>query len=537
MVLATMEFLQLRCSGGGCPYLQVVQVPQVVIIPVATLRLIPMVALTMEQLLLDEVVEFLYASSTGSVVEKTVVLPQLHLLRNSLRAAHELRWGFFFKGPVHRYRAGGRVHRDTPPLPQLGALCVHIDRHVRDTGVTWNEIKALPLPWFSGLAILLELVETTGVWPQGLLDAHIAMIPKADGYSTPSGQRPLSVLPVVYRLWASVRLGHLREWVQGWFPTSVFSLGNGLSSVEGWFSTALDIEEVLSGTGGDQLHVMVADVIKSFDTVDRAILDCVLGRLGLPDWFRKVYFSFHCHVRLRFKLAAGLGDPWCRDGGIPQGCPLSMVLIVALYVPWCRHLDALPDVKPQLYADNLKCSAERPRALFESARFTARYVWSVGQDVSLGKCVLLSTSKSVRKAMRLWDISGDGVFWNVQLDVRDLGGHLDFTLRARAGALSKRICVAISGVASVGALPLGFQFKLGLVRGKYLLAGLHAAEASYFSLSISAFRAAIVRAVWSSKMSLANSPALLNLLDGPVGVDPAFHIILTQDFSDAGFDL
>ena len=102
----------------------------------------------------------------------------------------------------------------------------------------------------------------------------------------------LSVLPVVYRLWASLRLGHLREWVEEWFPKSVFSLGNGLSPVEAWFSTALDIEEVLSGTGGDQLHVMVADVIKSFDTVDRSILDCVLGRLRLPDCFRKVYFFF-----------------------------------------------------------------------------------------------------------------------------------------------------------------------------------------------------------------------------------------------------
>ena len=57
----------------------------------------------------------------------------------------------------------------------------------------------------------------------------------------------------------------------------MYSPGNGLSSVEAWFSTALDIEEVLSGTGGDQLHVMVADVIKSFDTVDRSILDCSLG--------------------------------------------------------------------------------------------------------------------------------------------------------------------------------------------------------------------------------------------------------------------
>ena len=68
-----------------------------------------------------------------------------------------------------------------------------------------------------------------------------------------------------------------------------------------------------------------------------------------------------------------------------------------------------------------------------------------------------------------------------------------------------------------------------LVRGKYLPAGLHAAEASYVSSSsISAFRAAIVRAVWSSKMPLANAPALLNQLEGPVGVDPAFHIIWSR---------
>ena len=191
-------------------------------------------------------------------------------------------------------------------------------------------------------------------------------------------------------------------------PKAVYSFGNGLSSVEAWFSTALETEEVLSGTGGDQLHVVVADVIESFDTVDRYILDCASGRLGLPDWFRR--FFFHSQVRLRFKFAAGLGEPWCRNGGIPQGCPLSMFCIVALYVPWCRHLDSLPDVKPQLYADNLKCSAERPRALFESSRFTAQYVRSVGQDVSPGKCVLLSTSKSVRKAMKIWDISGDGGF-------------------------------------------------------------------------------------------------------------------------------
>ena len=112
-----------------------------------------------------------------------------------------------------------------------------------------------------------------------------------------------------------------------------------------------------------------------------------------------------------------------------------MVFTGALYVPWCGCLESLTDVRPQLYADNLKCSAQCPHALLGAAGFTAAYVRAVGQDVSPGKCFLLSTSMSVRRALKLWDISGDGRFRKVQLDVRDLGGHLDFTKRARAGVL------------------------------------------------------------------------------------------------------
>ena len=111
-----------------------------------------------------------------------------------------------------------------------------------------------------------------------------------------------------------------------------------------------------------------------------------------------------------------------------------MVFIVALYVPWCRRLESLPFVRPQLFADNLKCSSVCPGALFDAAWFTVQYVRSVGQDVSPGECVILSTSKAVRKSMKLQDASGV------------LGGHLDFTKRARAGTLSKRVKDATHGV-------------------------------------------------------------------------------------------
>ena len=57
------------------------------------------------------------------------------------------------------------------------------------------------------LLVFLSCVEDFGIWPDGLLDAYSAMIPKTDGDATPLGQRPLSVLPVVYRIWASAKHG------------------------------------------------------------------------------------------------------------------------------------------------------------------------------------------------------------------------------------------------------------------------------------------------------------------------------------------
>ena len=84
----------------------------------------------------------------------------------------------------------------------------------------WREFKALPVSWFDGLARIFCKVEDAGIWPEGLLDAYIAMIPKTNGDATPLGQRPLSVLPIAYRVWASVKMLQLEDWFRSWVPDS-----------------------------------------------------------------------------------------------------------------------------------------------------------------------------------------------------------------------------------------------------------------------------------------------------------------------------
>ena len=250
-----------------------------------------------------------------------------------------------------------------------------------------------------------------------------------------------------------------------------------------------------------------------------------VGRLGQPAWFRKVYLSFI--------IRSGSGLNWLRDWESPvvgMGPSLKVALLVWFSLwpctsPGVGGLSLCPPSGPQLHAGNLICSSVPFSVLLVSRSSMS------GQWVRM--CLLGSVSslafKVVRQSMMLWDVPEDGQPWKVELDIRGLGSHLDFTRRARAGTLFRRVKDATHGVVAVCALPLGFQVQLGLVRGKYLPAGLHAVEASYVSASsLSSFRAAIVRSVWSSKMPLAGTPVTLNLQDGPVGVDPALNIVWSR---------
>ena len=95
-------------------------------------------------------------------------------------------------------------------------------------------------------------------------------------------------------------------------------------------------------------------------------------------------------------------------------------------MPWCKYIAAQEGVEPQLYADSLKCVSGDPDLLLRAARFTTGYVRLVGQEPASSKCVLLSTSRAVRKDMKDWVLHQEGDKWSVKFDVRDLGRHLRF---------------------------------------------------------------------------------------------------------------
>ena len=89
-----------------------------------------------------------------------------------------------------------------------------------------------------------------------------------------------------------------------------------------------------------------------------------------------------------------------------RGALLSIMFIVALYLTWCRYLAAQEGFSLSCMLINLKCVSRDTELLLNAARFTTGYVRLVGQEPAPSKCVLLSTSREVRKGMKEWVLSG-----------------------------------------------------------------------------------------------------------------------------------
>ena len=100
---------------------------------------------------------------------------------------------------------------------------------------------------------------------------------------------------------------------------------------------------------------------------------------------------------------------------------------------------------------------------------------------------------------------------------------MDTTFRGWSSALAARVRLVISRLVLIFVLPLDFHGRVRVVRSLYLLAASHWIEASLLaSESLRKLRSAVRRVVWTRRQLLACVGAVLSLLDGPTGCDPAF---------------
>ncbi len=90
-----------------------------------------------------------------------------------------------------------------------------------------EELKYLPDAAYRALARILNLIEKTGKWPKAAVMGLVAMIPKAKASNEHLGQRPITIMPLIYRMWASVRGRQCSSWMSSIAEREMNGRGGG----------------------------------------------------------------------------------------------------------------------------------------------------------------------------------------------------------------------------------------------------------------------------------------------------------------------
>ena len=158
-----------------------------------------------------------------------------------------------------------------------------------------------------------------------------------------------------------------------------------------------------------------------------------------------------------------------------------------------------------------------------AARFTTGYVRLVGRELAPSKCVCpLEHIQGYQEGCFLRRVIGG--LSSLMSEI--LGGHLDTTSRGWSATLASRIRLVIARLVLVFALSLDFHGRVRVVRSMFIPAALHGIDSSLLaSDSLRKLRSSIHRVVWSRRQPLAGVGAVLSLMDGPTGCDPAYCVV------------
>ena len=193
-----------------------------------------------------------------------------------------------------------------------------------------------------------------------------------------------------------------------------------------------------------------------------------------------------------------LGEGHKHDCGIPQGCPLSMMLIAFLLRPWIMIMDKM-DVIPRILADDILIMAigneheKRFKAAYEA---THVFLQDIGALMAPTKSTTFSTVRTTRAKLRthIWETTKTLI--KVVIHARDLGSHLNTTANMCSPTLNHRIREAIEIVNKIGWTGFSMDIKAMLIRTKAIAKALYGVEASpYNRQTMQSLRVAIANVI------------------------------------------
>ena len=378
------------------------------------------------------------------------------------------------------------------------------------------DLLNLPDDLTNQLLQILQQAELTGHWPIQLVEGFVVALEKQADAAHVSQFRPITVFPVAYRNWSSIRAREILKHLEPFAPATCTGSLPGRSASHIWYGIMDSIEWApfthSSLSGG------VIDLVKAYNTLPRLPVMHIMKRLGVAEPVLRGWSGALCLMQRRFRLRNATGPPLRSTTGYAEGCALSCAAMLGLNLfchRWCTL--QFPRLTLWSYVDNIEVTGPDAPSVREGMEGLAEFCALLDLQIDDKKCYTWSVEGASRKELR--------EHFSTKLHARDLGGHVQYSRQVTNATLTQKMDAMPPLWNKLSRSQAPYHTKVRAVKAKAWPASLHAIAAVHLGEDhFMTLRTGVMRGL--GEHSSGTSPAVhLSLVENPL-LDPQCYAIL-----------
>ncbi len=239
-----------------------------------------------------------------------------------------------------------RLHRPSVEQFRRAARSFPRTTGIGVEGILPSDFDALDDVGVDACIDVMMTCEAIGYVPKVIALVLVKMIPKKDG-----GRRPIGLLPSLYRVWAKVRRGEVRDWERKW-ARSYFAAGPGKAAETAAWVSALRAE--LAAASNASSATVLWDLLKCFEHGQHFLLAEEAAAVKLPVALARMSAEMYCAER-RLIIDDAVSGAIHPTRGFMAGCARALALIkVVMVLKMDAYVARHPRVNLDLYVDDVE---------------------------------------------------------------------------------------------------------------------------------------------------------------------------------------